>query len=191
MRSLLLLITLVMCGCANDLRKDHPFDGETDSGPLVTAERDGNKVTIHIDATNKGSQVFVDLDEGREMKTDEAFSTNGWDISVQRFVVSINSGASNPTGNVEVLVLKGQDWSALTQAPASGYAKDTNEHIFNTEYDGWYLYDLGKHRLTARDLIYVVHTSEGAYVKLRILEYYDAAGTPAVLTMEYETLTPP
>lgn len=187
----LALLAVVLCGCANDLRVDHPFDGAVNSGPLVTAERNGDTVTLHVDATNKGSQVFIDLDEGREMKTDEAFSTNAWDIAVQRYVVSINSGASNPTGTVEALVLKGQDWNSLTQAPASGYSKDTNDHLFNTVYDGWYLYDLGKHRLTARDLIYVVHTSDGAYVKLRILEYYDAAGTPAVLTMEYEPLAAP
>lgn len=185
------LTLVVLVGCANDLRVDHPFDGETNSGPLVSAERDGDKVTLHVDATNKGSQVYVDLDEAREMKTDEAFSTNAWDLSVQRFEVAINSGASNPDGVVEALVLKGQDWGALTQAPSSGYSKDVSGHLFSTEYEGWYYYDLGAHRLTPRGLIYVVRTSEGTYVKLRILSYYDSAGTPAVLTMEYEPLQSP
>ena len=52
-----------------------------------------------VDASNKGSQVYMDLDEGKEMKAEEAFSTNGWDLAFKRFEVSMNGGASNPTGD--------------------------------------------------------------------------------------------
>ena len=34
--TMLLLLGLALTGCAPDLRKDYPFDGEVSSGPLVT-----------------------------------------------------------------------------------------------------------------------------------------------------------
>lgn len=190
MRTLVLL--LLFSSCANDLRVDYPFDGETTTGPLVSAEQDGELTRMSIDATNKASQVYVDLDDAREMKPEEAFDTNEWDLAFKRFDIFMNSGASGPTGNVEGLVLDGADWNSLTQAPADGYAADTADRIFNTVHDGWYRYDIGVHRLFVREnLIYVVRTTKGAYVKLRLLSYYDAAGTPAVMSLEYAKLAAP
>lgn len=192
MRAFTVLIALSLCACANDLRVDYPFDGETTTGPLVSAEHDGDTTRLAIDATNKASQVYVDLDEAREMKPDEAFSTNEWDLAFKRFDIFMNSGASGPTGNVEGLVLDGVDWDSLTAAPADGYSADTAERIFNTVYEGWYRYDIGVHKLFVREnLIYVVRTTKGAYLKLRLLSYYDAAGTPAVISVEYAPLTAP
>ena len=194
MRALLRLGLVLGClGCAPDLRVDHPFDGETTTGPLVVAtDLQGGGKQLLIDATNKMSQVYVDLDEGREMKPDEAFSTNGWDIALKRFDIYVNSGASGPTGIVEVAVLKNVDYASLTQAPASGFSTDTGDRIFNTVNGGWYFYDLGVHRLVTRtELIYVLHTSAGAYVKLRMLSYYDEHGTPASITLEYAPIAAP
>ncbi len=187
------LVTLVLFGCANDLRVDYPFDGETTTGPLVVATvLDTGGTRLLIDATNKMSQVYVDLDEGREMKPSEAFETNGWDLSLRRFDIFVNSGASGPAGSVEIAVLKDVDYGSLTQAPASGFTADTGERVFNTTKGGWYFYDLGVHRLVTRtELVYVLHTSTGAYVKLRMLSYYDQNGTPASISLEYAPLSAP
>lgn len=188
----LFLMALVLCACAPDLRTDHPFDGQTTDGPLVVAEAIDGGAILRVDATNKLSQVYVDLDEGREMKPDEAFSTNGWELSFKRYEVGINSGASNPDGQVVGQVELNEDWGAFTAAPASGYAVDPADHLFNGPEGGWYYYDLGVHRLVTRpELFYVVKTSDGAYMKVRMLDYYDATGTPAVLSLEYARLTPP
>lgn len=181
------------CGCALDLRVDHPFDGETTSGPLVTSEvLEGGAKRLLIDATNKNSKVYVDLDEGREMKPDEAFSTNGWDLAFKRFDVFVNSGASGPSGTVEVAVLKGVDFGSLTRAPVDGFVQDTPDRIFNTVEGGWYYYDLGVHRLVTRtELVYLLRTSGGGYVKLQMLNYYDKNGTPASITLHYAPIAAP
>lgn len=193
MRALLCLGVGLFFGCAPDLRTDHPFDGETTTGPLVTAtDLGGGGKRLLIDATNKMSQVYVDLDQGREMKPDEAFSTNGWDLALKRFDIFVNSGASGPTGTVEIAVIKDGDYDSFTQAPASGFTQDTPDRVFDTAEGGWYFYDLGVHRLVTRtELFYLLHTSAGAYVKLRMLSYYDQNGTPASISLEYAPIAAP
>ena len=193
MRAFLFLSVGFFLGCAPDLRTDHPFDGETTTGPLVTAtDVEGGGKQLLIDATNKMSQVYVDLDEGREMKPDEAFAGNGWDIALKRFDIYVDSGASGPSGIVEVQVIKDGDYATFTQAPASGFKQDTPDRVFNTEYGGWYFYDLGVHRLVTRtELFYLLHTSAGAYLKLRMLSYYDQNGTPASISLEYAPIAAP
>lgn len=193
MRALLCCVVFFV-GCANDLRVDHPFETDT-PGELVTSELlEGGGKLLHVNATSKTAQVYVDLDEGKEMKFEEAFNSNGWELAFKRDKVAVNSGASAPTGNVEVALLEGTDYASLTQAPASGLGPDTAAGIFNPVglEGGWYFYDLGVHRLVPRkDFVYVLHSSAGAYWKLRMLEYYDGAGTPAAITLEYAPLTAP
>ena len=193
-RSLALFVVgLALAGCAPDLRKDHPFDGDISTGPLVEASDLGGGVTrLDIDATNKTAKVYVDLDELREMKPAEAFDTNGWDLSAKRFEISMNGGSSNPSGVVRVAVLKDQDFDALTRAPADGYMQDGAALVFSDVEGGWYYYDLGVHRLVTReDLMYVVQTSSGDYKKLKMLSYYDSAGTPGALSLKVAPLEAP
>jgi hypothetical protein len=193
MRRTLLLLGLGMAGCAPDLREDYPFDGQATSGQLVTVtpREDGSNHAL-IDATNKSAMVYFDIDEGREMKTDEALETNGWDLAFQRYTVTMNGGGGNPTGQVRVAVLEGQGWDALTTAPAEGYQQDASEPVFNGVQGGWYTYDLVKHRLVTRDeLLYVVQSSAGHYFKLQMLSYYDDTGTPARLSLRYQRLQAP
>lgn len=195
MRRSLVLFVLggSLAACAPDLRTDHPFDGNTSTGPLVSASDLGNGVTrLDIDATDKAAKVYVDLDENREMKPAEAFDTNAWDLSAKRFEIFMNGGSSNPSGAVRVAVLKDQDFDALTKAPADGYLQDGAAAVFADVEGGWYYYDLGVHRLITReDLMYVVQTSSGDYKKLKMLSYYDSAGTPGALSLKVAPLEAP
>jgi hypothetical protein len=190
MRRRLLLLGLTVAGCAPDLRADYPFDGQTTSGPLVTVTpREDGSSHVLIDATNKSASIYFDLDEGRELKTDEALETNGWDLAFQRYTVTMNGGGGNPTGQVRVAVLVGQGWDTLATAPTEGYQQDASEPVFNGVAGGWYTYDLVKHRLVARDeLLYAVQSSTGRFFKLQMLSYYDDTGTPARLSLRYQQL---
>jgi hypothetical protein len=193
-RAILTSCCFLLAGCANDLRVDHPFETDTPGELVIVEVLEGGLKRVHVDATSKTAQVFLDLDEGRELKLEEAFSTNGWELSFKRDKIGVNSGPNSPTGMVEVAVLSGVDFDGLTQAPAEGFSVDTGNGTFNPVglEGGWYFYDLGVHRLVTRtELTYVLHTSAGAYVKLRMLEYYDAAGTPAAITLEYASIAAP
>lgn len=189
----LALLAAPLIACAPDLRVDHPFDGTVNDGPLVqvTVGDDGVRAAT-VDASNKGSQVYMDLDDGREMKGDEAFSTNDWDLSFKRMDISMNGGGGNPTGLVRAQVLAQGNFDTLTRAPADGYAQDGAERIFNSVEGGWYVYDLSVHRLVAREgLVYVVQSSDGTYFKLQMQGYYGEAGTPAIITFRYAPLLAP
>ena len=135
--------------------------------------------------------VYFDIDEGREMKADEAFDTNGWDLSFQRYVITMNGGGGNPMGQVSVAVLAGRAWESLTTAPRDGYQQDASAPVFSDVQGGWYGYDLSKHRLDPHELLYVIHSSAGRYFKLQMLSYYDSAGTPARLSFRYQPLEAP
>ncbi|HSP79805.1 MAG TPA: HmuY family protein [Myxococcaceae bacterium] len=189
-RRTLLLMGLCMTGCAPDLRDDYPFDGQVSDGPLVqvTPQEDGSQHAL-VDATHKSARVYFDIDEGRELKAEEAFATNAWDLSFQRYEVVMNGGSGNPTGTVQVAVLRDTAWESLTEAPSEGYRQDGAEPVFNGVEGGWYFYDLTRHRLVPRDeLLYVVRSSEGRFFKLKMLSYYDDAGTPARLSFRYQLL---
>jgi hypothetical protein len=181
--------------CAPSLLEDHPFDGQGSalpSGPLVSTQPIDGGTLMNVDATNKGSQVYVDFDQGVELKADVAFATNDWDLSFKRFEVTMNGGTTNPAGLVSVAVLKGQDYDALTQAPASGFGQDGSSTVFAGVEGGWYNYDLSVHKVLAKaDLVYVLKSSKGTYFKLKMLEYYDLAGTPASITLKYAPIAAP
>lgn len=191
-RAAWVLVAAPALACAPDLRDDHPFDGQVNSGPLVSVEAQGDGVLLAtVDASNKGSQVFMDLDSGTEMKAEEAFSTNGWDLAFKRFEISMNGGAGNPTGIVRVAVV-GDAFESLTRAPADGYLQDGADAVFASVEGGWYLYDLGAHKLVAREgLVYVVQTSQKASLKLQMRGYYGDDGTPAIIRFLYAPLLAP
>ena len=180
--------------CAPDLRVDHPFDGAggLDAGPLVSASvLDGGLTVLHVDATSKTDRTYVDLDQGREMKLEEALASNGWDLAFQRVTIWSNGGATNPAGVVLVAAVKG-DFEALTRAPAAGFLADGLTPVLNDAQGGWYTYTLSSHGVNPTPgLLYVVKSSAGAYFKLQVLEYYDSAGTAAVYTLQYAPLAPP
>lgn len=186
---------LALAGCAPSLLDDFPFDGQAAAadGPLFTVEVDASGVrSALVDATSKGSQVFVDLDNDVELKADQAFSTNAWDLAFQRYKVSANGGPSSPQGVVKVAVLKDVAFEALTTAPETGWQQDGADPVMNTAEGGWYVYDLGAHRLATRtDLLWVIETSERHFLKLAMGSYYDQAGTPARISFRYAQVAAP
>lgn len=198
LQPLIVLAAVACAACAPDLRKDFPFDGELPDGTYltVTPQDDGSSLLV-VDAQNKSSYVYLDLDSLQELKAAEALETNAWDLSFQRFKVPSNGGGGG-TGTVAVAVLKGpqdawdQRFGELTRAPADGYQQDASDPVFNGPYGGWYYYDLGVHRLFPnQELLYVVRTTLGAHFKVQMLSYYDDNGTAARLKLKVARLLDP
>ena len=49
----------------------------------------------------------------------------------------------------------------------------------------------GMHHISPRDVVYVLRGRDGNYWKLRMLSYYDEAGTSAQLSFEYAPIAAP
>jgi hypothetical protein len=188
------LSVLFVLACAPDLRVDHPFDGTPRTGPAVVAEIVGASTILHIDATSKEAWIYVDLDTGKELTLDDALATKEWDLAYKRFEIKMNGG-SQGDGPVSVAVLKNITWESLAKAPATGFQQDSSTSVFATVEDGWYIYDFlaggSKHSLDPRPLVYVVKSSKVSHYKLRMLTYYDSAGTAAALSLEYAPVLSP
>ncbi len=173
MRFALLTLALLF-SCAPDLRDDYPFDGVV-NGDFLENKQDGELTLSTVDATNKEATIYIDLGTAKVVGVDE-----GWDLAFQRFKIMTNGGSSG-LGPARVAVVKDGDFAALTKAPADGYQQDGADTVFNSVEGGWYVYDLGAHKLVTRDdLFYVVDTGDG-FFKVRMKSYYDDAGTAARL----------
>ena len=200
MKAWLWALCLGLWACAPDLRDEFPFDGQLPEGSYVEFEEDeSGGVTMRVNATFKESWVYVDLDAPKEMPASEALETQEWDIAFQRFKIMSNGGVSG-SGNVEVALLKKQNFDILEVAPSEGYVKDAADSQTDGDQDvdsaflidgAWYYYDLAKHRLTPRDVVYVIRTTGGSHVKLQMLSYYDSFGTSARLSMKWKKIPPP
>jgi len=164
-------LTAFLSACAPDL------SGELDPGPPPSLPPDG----VLVDATSETEEVGFDLDAGAEVETTDP----AWDLSFLRFNVRLNGGVSGP-GTVDAAVLTGVAYEDVVAPPDTGFATDApdanDDGIDELVFAGWYTYDIVDHTLTPADVVYVVHSTEGAAHKLAFLSYYDQAGTPAMIS---------
>lgn len=188
----LVVVASNAAACAPSLLQEHPFDSEAADKAKVTNEELGDGVTrTTVDATARDAWVFVDLDSKAEV-TPEAAT---WDLQLQRFKIFSNSGAHGE-GGVGVAVLPEGTFEELRAAPAENMFQvdvdvdGENDSPFLAG-DGWYRYDLLEHRLAARDTVYVVRSTGGAYFKMQFLEYYDSAGSAGVVAFRWGEVAAP
>ncbi len=147
--------------------------------------------TADIDASAGGMSesvnhpyVYFDLDAGAKVDvTDfEAFDDHTWDIAIKRVVHRLNGGDSGPS-NVSVAIVNATSLDAVTTIPADDqfamdmFVSEECEPLLDPIYmpltaiGTWYDYDMATSALTPLPLVYVIKTSEGAVVKMRITAY--------------------
>lgn len=159
-------------------------DDAGERGIQTEDQGDGSFISV-VDARDEAAFVYLDFEGKAEVAAGEA-----WDLGFARF---------NVATHVEVAVLMGAAFDEVTAAPADGYVGDAadpetamQETMPGFAFDLWYDYDPATHVLTARDdLVYVVHTPEGNYFKVQMLDYYDEAGSSGHVTLRWAPLAPP
>lgn len=181
---------LWLAACWPDVRGPlyEGWDSAAERGPKVLHEPEGDGVTrTTVDATDGLEFVYVDLDAGfAELDGPE----DGWDLSFSRQRIPIDGGVSGD-GGVEVAPVAAARLEDVTAPPTDGYVTDLpDDDDENAEpeyaFDVWFDYDSDTHVLTPEDLVFVVHTTEGAAVGLEILSYYDDAGSSAFFTLRWK-----
>ena len=158
--------------CAGDIGgKKSP-----DNGGDITCETDANGiVATTVNASSEEEWVYFDFENCGIV--DEATSGDDWDLAFKRFNPKINGGVSG-SGGVEVAILDANpDFDAIADAPGGAYRVDVEDEDDDgvPEYamKGWYDYDFSTHILTPADVVYVLKTTDGAYIKIRFDDYYD------------------
>ena len=159
-------------------------DDAGERGIQTEDQGDGSFISV-VDARDEAAFVYLDFEGKAEVAAGDA-----WDLGFARF---------NVATHVEVAVLMGAAFDEVTAAPADGYVGDAadpetamQETMPGFAFDLWYDYDPATHVLTARDdLVYVVHTPEGNYFKVQMLDYYDEAGSSGHVTLRWAPLAPP
>jgi len=169
-------------------------------GDLVTTEDLGDGVTaVIVDATDEASWVYVDLSTLTQVHPTDPATDDGWDLAFQRFRIASNGGISGG-GTVRVAVLDGADWDTLSDAPSDGWRTDAADGDDEDEDadlaflvdGGWYVYDGTNHTLAPRpERVYVLEAHDGSYFKIRVVDYYDAAGSAGAITFHVASVAAP
>ena len=176
-------------GCAEDI-------APTDNVNNTVIDTTPN--TIIVDATSKEDWIYFDLDQSLSTPTTE-MAMPGWDIAFQRYKVKSNNGVSGDEG-VEVAIVEDMMYEEVEATPddvmflidqedSDDYGSDP-DYVFNMG-DQWYDYDLTTHTLSARDTVYIVHSTEDQYFKILFLDYYNEVGDSAFLKIKLQQIEPP
>ena len=183
-----LFLVYTLYGCAADIA---PSDNESQSAEEINLPPS----TFVIDASDREAWIYFDLDASFDSLDQEE---EGWDLAFQRFKVKSNGGISGE-GGVEVAIVDEVSFEDLKEAPSALYLVDqddsddegeTPDYVFNTEGE-WYEYDLSTHTLAPRAQIYIVHSTDDQYFKLRFLDYYNDVGDPALIKVMIAQINPP
>lgn len=102
-------------------------------------------------------------------------NTTKWDIGFAGTTIITNSGVRGP-GNGGAIVLRGVDFNEIKVAPDSGYRIEkslTELAIPTVSGNGWYLYDLNTHIVSAiPGVVIIIRTADGKYAKMQIISYW-------------------
>lgn len=184
---LLLLAALFIISCSDD--KEPALPGDV-------------KDIKFIDVKSYTDWVYFSFSKGTVVEVSDFQNDLSWDIAFHRGDVRLNGGASGK-GNGEALNTNKTDWSAVTEAPASGYIKDQvgkvtiaftgagteeEDQPFSQTASTWITIDTSNPPpvYTYHNYIYVVKAADGKYVKLWIYDYKDAKAAAGSVSFRYQ-----
>jgi hypothetical protein len=172
---------------------------EISSEDTVKAPQNHPVTTTTLDATSKDPQVwtYFDLDAGKFMTGSHSMDDALWDLKFQRSKIATNGGVSGP-GTVIGQIYQG-DFDRLHEAPSMEYISDREDGpdqdtdpdtIFSLD-QGWFDYNPSTHKLTPKPRSWVIRSSSQRYFKVKIITYYNDAGSPALFTIAYGEIQAP
>lgn len=171
-----------LAGCAEDLAVEASDDASGEA--VVTEAGAGGTFVTRVDASDSVAWRYFSFATGSEVVPADPATSTDWDLAFQRFHILSNGGVTGGSG-AAVAIVSGQAFADVSAAPADGYVEDSadgddDDTIAESAFsdgDGWYAYDPATNRLSPYPNVYVVRTGSGAFFKLAIVDYYDAAGT--------------
>jgi hypothetical protein len=199
-------LALATTGCADPLHSSDAADAGSapsvaPSEPAITAtDNPDGTATVVVDATGERQWIYLNLQTKQQTTPIGPETAADWDLGFQRFKIKLNGGVSG-SGGVEVAAVAGADFDAVTEAPTGPYRTDAADSADDDDEEpelalvsrdmGWFDYDPRAHVLSPKDVVYVVRSVNNGYFKLRLLGYYDDAGTSGYLTLQVAPIAAP
>jgi len=139
-----------------------------------------NNPTLKIDATSRDFWTLVDFTTGAtyQVKSPEenvkALQNDNWDLGFHRTKIISNGGVTNPKGRTAIINLGKVAFDQVREAPLTGYLQDSRAwgNLSNKAIASWYNYRTRTHNIESNKHVYIVKTSLGGHMKMRILNYY-------------------
>ena len=178
--SILFIATVLFFGCGNDDdndRLEQPLEEQPTEAVLPPAEvaPQLDVVNFTIDATNRETWAYFSFTKGDVLEIADPLNSMDWDLGFQRTTVITNSGVSGP-GKGGAALLKDVEFEGVKEAPAAGYAADTDENlaIAAQSEEGWYIYTGPPNHwiLPLEKRVFVVQAADGTFAKVRFISYY-------------------
>ena len=148
-------------------------------------------VNFTIDATSKEAWAYFSLAKGDIVEVADPLNSMDWDLGFQRTQVITNGGVSGP-GKGGAVLLKDVEFDQVNEAPAGGYAVDSDENlaIVAQSEEGWYIYTGPPNHwiLPLEKRVFVVQAADGMFAKVRFIGYYkdnDNKKDSGFVTFEY------
>ena len=191
-----MIVSILHIACSPSLEETWEWDDTVDTGNIQrdTSENIIEETYFKVNATDYENWVYLALEERDIFSLSNPESDNSWDIGMQRYQFKLNSSIHG-SNSVSALLIEDIDYEELLEAPSGEYLVDLPDNNEDTipEYAlaEWYDYDISTHILTPKESFYIIHNRNNLYFKFRILDYYDATGTPAMLSIEWEEILPP
>lgn len=142
-----------------------------------------------LDATSTGKYTFYSFADDAVVASSDSATTK-WDIGFRGTTIILNGGASGP-GAASGQIVDGI-FDEIIEAPAAGYAQDSDAAKAIPGSGGWYTYtgtaSVPNHAvLPNAGKVIVLKTATGKYVKVEIISYY--LGNPSTSTAAFADLT--
>jgi hypothetical protein len=144
---------------------------DDNENPAVPLEAD---VVPDLNAVSTTKFTFFSFEENAIVANEDSATTK-WDIGFRGTTIILNGGTSGP-GGASGQIVDGV-FNELIEAPETGYSSDSESQKAILGSNGWYTYtgttSVPNHTiLPIAGKILALKTSDGKYVKLEIISYY-------------------
>jgi len=189
------LLTLILC----NILLINACSSDDDDTQLLPGEI---KDITFIDVKSYTDWIYFSFSKGEVVTVTDYTNDLSWDIAFHRGDVRLNGGASGK-GKAEVVNTNFKEWSAVTEAPSSGYIKDkigeittaftgtgitTEDQPFSQTLTGWLTVDTSNPppKYTVNGWIYVLKAADGNYVKLSLYDNKNEKNTAGYVSFKYQ-----
>ncbi len=189
------LFAASLTACAPSIAGSNPDTQEktgTETG-TVTIDGEVRTLTMDADAAKADQYHYFSFAEAKEVTIATPEDSTGWDLGFKALDTKLNGGIHGK-GGVVITRLADQDFNALKQAPAATYLTDASVNgktVYALKENGsWYTY--ADHKVSINpNVVYVVKTTAGKYMKVQFLSYQDANGTSRMIAFKWAEIEAP